>query len=63
MNSDAARTLRDRVEIIVAKSRRRATGSVLCRFDGARYSLEPAHAGDVERWDAAMPKPRRGRRS
>jgi len=59
--SDAARTLRDCVEVIVAKLRRRATGAFFARFNGRRYALEPATANDVERWDNARPKPRQRR--
>ncbi len=62
--SEAARTLKDCVEVIVAKLRRRSTGAFFARFNGKRYTLEPATANDVERWDNARPKPRqrRGRR-
>jgi replicative DNA helicase len=59
--TEAARALKDCVEIILAKGRRRDVGSVFARFNGKRYTLETPHAGDVERWDHARPKPRQRR--
>lgn len=57
-STEQARTLRDCAEFIVAKNRKGKCGVIPMRWVGERFSFEPAHAGDVQRWDAAMPKQR-----